>query len=109
MPSLVKITLLAMAIGAIWAFQRADPYLPDLPSHDSLPSAININIATALELEVLPGIGPKTAEAIVLFREKQGPFHSLEQLKEVKGIGEGRFSAIQDKITLGEVASPIQQ
>lgn len=61
---------------------------------------VNICTASAAELEKLPGIGAKTAEEIVLYREKNGPFNSTEDLKKVKGIGEKKFEALKDKITV---------
>ncbi|MCB0237057.1 MAG: helix-hairpin-helix domain-containing protein, partial [Anaerolineae bacterium] len=48
---------------------------------------ININTASAVDLETLPGIGPKTAEAIIAYRDANGPFATIEAITEVKGIG----------------------
>lgn len=59
---------------------------------------ININTATAEELDSLPGIGPSTAAAIVEDRERNGPFASPEDLMRVSGIGEGKFSKLKDQI-----------
>jgi competence ComEA-like helix-hairpin-helix protein len=53
--------------------------------------AININTASAEELERLPRIGPKMAAAIVAFREKNGPFQKPEELMQLHGISEKRF------------------
>ncbi|MEQ1606114.1 MAG: helix-hairpin-helix domain-containing protein [Pyrinomonadaceae bacterium] len=52
---------------------------------------ININTATIDELEKLPHIGRKTAEAIVEFREQNGPFRRVEHLMQIRGISEQRF------------------
>jgi competence protein ComEA len=62
---------------------------------------VNINTATAAELEALSGIGPKTAEAIVEYREANGPFEGIEDVMAVPGIGEGTFEKIKDEITVG--------
>lgn len=62
--------------------------------------AININTATAKELEELPGIGPTLAGRIVSYREQKGPFRTKEDIMNVSGIGEGRFSQIKDLITV---------
>lgn len=61
---------------------------------------ININSAIASELEALPGIGQVTAEKIVANREAEGPFASPEDLKRVSGIGEKKYDAIADLITV---------
>ncbi|MGB9886015.1 MAG: helix-hairpin-helix domain-containing protein [Moorellales bacterium] len=61
---------------------------------------ININTATAQELEALPGIGPTLARRIVAYREEHGPFRTVEDIKNVSGIGEGRFAQIKDLITV---------
>lgn len=63
----------------------------------SLP--ININLATAEELITLPGIGPKTAQAIIDFREKKGKFKSPEDLLQVPGLGPKKLAAIRKRIT----------
>lgn len=64
----------------------------------SSSGVININTATAEELDTLPGIGPSTAAAIVEDRERNGPFASPEDLMRVSGIGEGKFSKLKDQI-----------
>lgn len=61
---------------------------------------ININTATKEELDTLPGIGPDTAQKILDYRQEQGNFQTLDDLKNVKGIGEAKFAKIQDKISL---------
>lgn len=62
--------------------------------------AININTATATQLEELPGIGPATAAKIVDFREKNGPFPSVDALEEVPGIGPAKVEALKDAATV---------
>lgn len=61
---------------------------------------LNINTASARELEALPGIGPAKAEAIVAFRTQRGPFAKKEDIKKVSGIGEVTYSKIENLITL---------
>lgn len=60
---------------------------------------ININTADAETLQALPGIGPKTAQAIADYRETNGPFPSVEDLVQVKGIGEGTLGKIRELVT----------
>lgn len=56
---------------------------------------VNLNTATAAELENLPGIGPKTAERIIRLREAKGKFNTIEELLEVKGISNKKLEAIK--------------
>lgn len=60
---------------------------------------ISINSATLEELQTLPGIGPAIAQRIIEYRTNN-TFQSLEQIKDVKGIGEAMFNKIKDKICL---------
>jgi len=61
-------------------------------------SIININEATQTELETLPGIGPSIALKIITYREEQGKFSSIEDIKNVSGIGENKFESIKSLI-----------
>jgi competence protein ComEA len=62
---------------------------------------ININTATQTDLEMLPGIGPSTAADIIAHREANGPFAAIEAIMDVPGIGEGKFEAMRELITVG--------
>jgi len=59
---------------------------------------ININTASAAELETLPGIGPVLAQRVVDYREANGPFAAIEDIKNVRGIGEATFEEIKELI-----------
>ena len=61
---------------------------------------VHINTATAAELDALPGIGPSTAEKIIAYRTERGPFRSIEELKNVSGIGDATYAKLQDLIAL---------
>ncbi|MDO7788256.1 ComEA family DNA-binding protein [Desulforamulus aquiferis] len=61
---------------------------------------ININNASSLELESLPGIGPALAARIIEHRQSNGPFLSIEELKNVSGIGDKKYSSIEKLITI---------
>ena len=63
---------------------------------------ININTASASELDTLPGIGPTTAQKIVEYRDQNGPFVSIEDIINVSGIGPGTYERIKDLITVGQ-------
>ena len=61
---------------------------------------ININTATATELQALPGVGARTAERIVEYRQKNGPFKKVEELMNVRGVGEKNFLKLKSQITV---------
>ena len=61
---------------------------------------VSINKASAEELQGVRGIGPSLAERIVQYRQTNGGFKSLDQLKEVRGIGDLKFEKIKNQITI---------
>jgi competence protein ComEA len=74
---------------------------PPAPTSSSAPAAlVNLNSATATQIATLPGIGPKTAELVVQYRQKNGPFKKIEEVMNVKGIGEKSFLRIKDRLTV---------
>lgn len=75
---------------------------PELRNPSSLPTnlLININTATQAELEKLPGIGPTKAAQIISYRETNGAFLTIEDIKKVSGIGDATFETIQNYITV---------
>lgn len=77
------------------------PSLEDIKSQEQKSSGlININSASQHLLETLPGIGPATAENILEYREKEGPFKKIEDIKEVWGIGDKKFQEIKGLISV---------
>jgi competence protein ComEA len=78
----------------------ANDQQPVAPLVSNQKSRININGASAKDLEELPGIGRGLAERIVQHREKYGPFRRVEHLIVVRGISDRRFRALQDFITV---------
>lgn len=69
-------------------------------SEQNAEGLININLADAAELDALPGIGEVLAKAIVTYRDENGPFQSINEIMEVKGIGEKKFEKLKDSITV---------
>lgn len=63
---------------------------------------IDINTASAEELDKLPNIGPARAADIIAYREENGDFSSIEELKNISGIGDKTFENLKDLITVGE-------
>ncbi len=70
------------------------------------PSAqiINLNTATAEQIATLPGIGPKTAGLIVEYRKKNGNFKKIEEIMNVRGIGEKSFLKLKNRITVASAS-----
>ena len=65
------------------------------------PGILDINTASAAQLQTLPGIGEVIAQRIVDYREANGPFRSVGELTRVEGIGQKRLEAIWDLVTAG--------
>jgi len=79
---------LATACAVALAAQAAD-------SQPGLTGQVNVNTATAEELQLLPGVGAARAAALIELRKQRGGFQSLEQLKEVKGIGDASLERLR--------------
>jgi competence protein ComEA len=81
----------------------ADPSGPgasDGASSGGDGALVDINRASAAELEELPGVGPATAEAIIAHRDQNGPFASVDDLLDVRGIGEVKLEQLRDRATV---------
>ncbi|RME78104.1 MAG: ComEA family DNA-binding protein, partial [Chloroflexi bacterium] len=83
------------------------PVVNQMPSGDSPGNSVNpsdgpvnLNTATLEELDTLPGIGPAIARRIIEYREQVGGFASVEEITQVKGIGEATLAKIRDRITV---------
>jgi len=91
------LTLLLLTAPAGALAQSAPADTSGVPASSAL---VDVNAATAVELEALPGIGARTAAAIVEYREKNGPFKKIEELMNVKGIGEKSFLRLKPLVTV---------
>lgn len=67
-------------------------------SKSTLTEKVNINTATAEQLQTLPGIGPALAKAIIDHRTKNGKFGKIEELINVKGVGQKKFQKMKDRL-----------
>lgn len=76
------------------------PPPPDAAGPAGEGGLLNLNTATAAQLETLPGIGPTLAQRIIDYRTTHGPFTSVGQLREVPGIGEARFAELEPLVTV---------
>ena len=84
--------------------EEVEPEKPeeDVQKHQQAGYKININTASLEALQQLPGIGPVTAQNIINYRTQSGKFTSIEDIKNVSGIGDKKFEQIKDLITVVE-------
>ncbi|HVN39735.1 MAG TPA: helix-hairpin-helix domain-containing protein [Myxococcota bacterium] len=84
--------LIALAIGTT--------ALSALAAESQLTGVVNLNTATQEELQLLPGIGESRAKAVIEARKRKGGFQKVEDLLEVKGIGEAGLQKLRPHVTL---------
>jgi competence protein ComEA len=78
---------------------RVGEALPSAPTGAAEPAGpLDLNTASESDLDALPGVGPATAKAIVTYRESHGPFTSVDQLLEVRGIGPAKLDQLADLV-----------
>lgn len=65
---------------------------------------LNINSASEADLDKLPGIGPARAADIIAYRQENGGFSSIEELKNISGIGDKTFENLKDLVTVGNIS-----
>lgn len=105
--------MMILALGMTAATSTASTFDPQTPAAKTAksstrasgakatPSApVNLNTATETQLETLPGIGPKVAQRIIEFRQKNGGFKKAEDLMNVRGIGEKNFLKLKPLVTV---------
>ena len=71
-----------------------------VPAGNDTDGRININTANEKELQELPGIGPAMSARIVEYREANGNFKKIEDIKKIRGIGNAKFEKLKDKVTI---------
>ena len=96
--SLLAVLVLATAPSAANAAQQKSG--PRSGAKAPVAGVVNINSASAAELEALPGIGAKTAARIIEYRQKNGPFKKIEELMNVRGVGEKNFLKLKGQIVV---------
>jgi competence ComEA-like helix-hairpin-helix protein len=92
-----RIALLLVALCAISPALVAKKKPPEAP--------INLNTATSEELQLVPGIGPVTADKILQMRKSYGAFKSVDDLRAVRGIGPKRLEKMRKYLTVGKASS----
>lgn len=98
----VALTLLMAPLGGALAdhHRYAEAGSEQAAQAAAAPAPVSINTASAEELQALPGIGEVKAQAIVDYRQENGAFESLEDLKQVPGIGNATFDGLESLIKL---------
>ena len=86
--------------GTSESINTSDSGLPSSSNTGVLTGKVNINTASASELITLDGVGESTAAKIIAYRQANGSFASIEEIKKVSGIGDKKYEAIKDRITV---------
>ena len=101
----MNIPNLPSALAGTWrtwlaAFAFALAAAPALAGIPPLEGVVNLNAATAEQLELLPGVGESRARAIIALRKERGSFKSVDELKDVKGIGDALIAELKPYVRL---------
>ena len=96
--SALAFAVVLVFVGSPLLAQRATK--PPVAATVVSTEVVNLNSATAAQIASLPGIGPKTAELVVQYRQKNGPFKKIEEIMNVRGVGEKSFLKIKDRLTV---------
>jgi comEA protein len=96
----LAIVAAAIAVSPIAASAQDRPATSKVAAKPASTALVNINTASAADFEALPGIGATMAGRIVEYRQKNGPFKKIEDLMNVRGLGEKNFLKLKPQLTL---------
>jgi len=99
--AIVILMLIGVAQPSVASPQAAKAGAGASKAKAAASNPVNLNSASVAQLETLPGIGASTAQRILEYRQKNGSFKKIEELMNVKGIGEKSFLKLKPLITVG--------
>ena len=97
--------ILGIAVSATAASAQSKATTPKAAATATAAAPVNLNTATVEQLATIPGVGPKMAERIIDYRQKNGGFKKIEDLMNVSGVGEKSFLKMKPLITVGTPSS----
>ena len=100
---LVTVTAFAFLVAAPALAVAQSKASGQTSAKPAVTGTININTASATELQRLPGVGAKTAGRVIEYRQKNGPFKKVEELMNVQGIGEKSFLKLRTLVTVAPI------
>lgn len=110
---MLRIAFSSVVLAALGTLFAAMPSVaaprPQASAKSVSTQVVNINSASAADFEALPGIGPKMAARIIEYRQKNGPFKKVEELMNVRGLGEKNFLKLKAQLTVGTPSKPAER
>jgi competence protein ComEA len=100
MREMIVFLWLALTLSAGWPTSVTAQDARGSTASSAAKIVVNLNSATADQLASLPGIGERTAQRIIEYRQKNGPFKKAEDLMNIQGIGEKSFLRLKDLVTV---------
>jgi len=100
-PAFILLLVLFLGSGTAFTEENAEGENSEMEQKvEEKADTVNINTANAEQLMTLPGIGESTANKIIDYRNKNGDFKTLDQLKEVPGVGEKKYEKMKEMLTM---------